>query len=757
MGLLLPCWCPCKEMTAVFAHFHSILNQALLALGGRFFPVSSHRFCPPLITLHFGIGPRFRWSAITVDGSSVCILHRRPDTSKFCVVGRREDMVVGWQFDPDSGTQETLFRAKVSPAPTDVKSLETLFMRCRLRRDGEEHQLSAVTVEYDPNAKSYALVRYHIPISDGVSLEPVAQRFHVPLFHQQSQMFKVVSLTVSRTADDVVVATQDLTLAKSTTQLKIFAWNRYESTFDFKWDFNMRSPLCKVSLCPSATTDSLGSVDIVTSRANEPWLLMHLVWTPQQGTVEEHSVGSPTDIPRAQLEDLRPNVFHFSPLGLQRDQGHYSSVALVCSWHKLSTEDPVHSRPRNNLSYRPSISTQPVAFLSWCYQRSLTYNFAGAMYPVGYRLVMESYMYSEREDEFDRVTDPSMGKRNSSLRQLEESSILKPRRSSKLPLSVDWINCHRQLEDSIVLSDVSSETDSADILPILSTCRITIIDGVLQIKPPSKARTALETWVMAQKSGHKKSPSPTSVGFDLREPQQQFSLRENQMQKLESVMQSIRKTCLDTDLVQKRTYDQQRMMIERIVKAEYFNAVKKMRGKEKMAARQQSKQALLVSLLKSSEEEKRLKAQQREMEEKATRLEVETLLGDIVGVVCDKAAEAGLSDDGGTLDNDDDDGSDSDDDGDDTADDVGDDNVDADRHSDGDAGAKNEADMDIDPDVDDHADVVSDAGIEAPAVESMDVDDNDGGIGDDAGDGGNTERQPSPSLAAVDAHTVADT
>lgn len=672
-------------------------------------------------------------------------------------------MVVGWQFDPDSGTQETILRAKFLHATTDYRSLETLFMRCRLRRDVEEQHVSAVTVEYDSNAKSYALVRYHIPISDNMSLEPVVQRSQVLLFHLQAQMFRVVSLTVSHAADVVVVATQDLTHAKGTTQLKVFAWNQTESTFVFKWDFSMRSPLYKVSLSPSATTDSLGSVNIVTSRAKESWILVHLVWTPQQGTVEEHSIGLPTDIARTQLVDLRPNVFYFSPLGLQQDKGHYSSVSLVCTWHKVSTEDSLHNKTRSNPSYHLAVSTQPAAFLSWCYQRSLTYNFAGAMYPVGYRLVMESYMYSEREDEFDRVTDPSTGKRISSLRQLEESSILKPRRPSKLPLSVDWIQYQRPLEDSIVPQDVSPETDSADILPILSTCRITIIDGILQIKPPSKARTALETWVMAQKSGNKKSPSPTSVGYDLREPRPQFSLRENQLQKLEGVAQSMQKTCLDTHLVEKRTVDQQCMMIERIVKAEYVNAVKKMRAKEKMTARQQNKQALLVSLLKSSEEEKRLKAQQREMEERAVRLEVETLLGEIVGTVCDKADEESSSDDNdddGTSDNSDGDESDADAD----ADDDGDENSDADADADADddaeaghdsavdAGANNEAGMDVDPGVDGE-DVVSDAGNGAPAVESMDVDD-EGGIDDDAGD---VERQPSPAEAAVDAPPGTDT
>lgn len=620
-------------------------------------------------------------------------------------------------------------------------------MRCRWSRDNsDEDSLTMVAVELDPNTKSYGLVRYHIPVSDNTSSKTGFQRSFQQLFHLQAQSFKVSSLTVSQNADVVVVATHDLAVFKSITQLKLFVWNQQESKYDFKWDFSMRSPLYKVVLSPLVTDSFSSAVHIVTSRADDAPKLAHLVWTPQQGTVEEHSIGSPTDLTRNQLEGIRPNVLYFSPLELEKDHGHCSSVKLVCSWHKLLPEDSQNNKPRAYSTFRSSTSVTPAVFLSWCYQRSLPYNFAGAMYPVGYRLVMESYLYSEREDEFDRVTDPSMGRRAPNLLQFTESPISKPRRRSKLPLSTDWISYNRPLDESIVPLDAVPETESADILPILSTCRITIIDGVLQIKPPSKARTALETWVMAQKSGHKKEPLLKSVGFDLREPQSQFSTRKNQIQKLESVMHSIQQSCMDTDLVEKRTAEQQCMMIERIVKAEYYNAVKRMRGREKMAARNQSKQALLVSLLKSSEEEKRLKAQQREMEEKAARLEVETLVSELVGIVCDNADKSISGDDDDTA------SSNCEADGSGGDDDEAANGAIADLNTNGTACADGESGMDVDADdveATDGADEALDVCVDTDsrALVTMDVDTD--GNGDEVAGSGDVECQPPTSPASA--------
>lgn len=432
----------------------------------------------------------------------------------------------------------------------------------------------------------------------------------------------VIGMKASECGKTVIVVSRD-TVSLST-QATVFEWNCSDSPeLTICNSFNISSPILGVNI--NAKGDEM---QFVTQSTISTRHLSLLRWSPFANIVNEEDLGIAIGDDTV-LDNRSFTVMFWDSKPKITSKTFSSTVFLVClasrgaSNLQFSIGSPMKPR-QSQTRLQPSGDSN--SRLYWCYKRNVKYDFAGAMYPVGYRLVMESYLYHEKEDEFDRIEQVPVCK--NSFPTLENLPVRKPSQARKelrrwLPYTETFNFLHLEMSSGKTSLDISSRASigQADILPILSTCRINIVGGALQIKPPSKCRLALEEWISSPSSSELCQFSlPDIANMSVSRP------LSTKTQRIVNIANAIESICLNEKELSRRKTDIECTIVERTVKAEYHAAIRKVRTKERFLAKQQNKQNLLMSLLKSNEEEKR----KRWIQEQDIKREVSSVIDHII-------------------------------------------------------------------------------------------------------------------------------
>lgn len=301
----------------------------------------------------------------------------------------------------------------------------------------------------------------------------------------------------------------------------------------------------------------------------------------------------------------------------------------------LNTASSSSSDPTSAWSYRSSlfaVCTERVLVgkevytrLWMCRHPNVPIHFAGAMYPVGYRLVRESVPYREREDEFDRVPDQK------SVPAVDSSQL-----DNILEVSTDLSN------NSTVIMKPANILPSAwhiSETPQVNCDVTSIVSQKGRLSRRHRVQSALEEWLEQRASTSSSSVENAMEGDALADVsvesilgitrvQNDHSLNASdttpvpprmRWQRDQLVQRELQAVCANNVLVTQKVRAAQKHGVERLVKNMHTAMIRAQQAKERAQKKEEAKRVaaeeqrqLALRILEQQREEALLQQQQQE-------------------------------------------------------------------------------------------------------------------------------------------------